>query len=103
MVKKILSAELTEDVLDAFATYVYEHGYVKYRCLEAAMKAFMALPANVQSQLMKEACPQEKVRRIITEALLNLEIQKEIDSLGPARAEFLNLLLQAKAKVYRKK
>jgi len=50
---------------------------------------------------MKTACA--KAKQLIIDSLLNAEIHKHIDELGPAKQEFLRLLEQAKAKASRTK
>lgn len=44
-----------------------------------------------------------KAKQLISETLLDSEIQKHIDELGPAKEEFLRLLMQAKEKASQRK
>ena len=53
MAKKIFSAELTEDLLDAFNEHVQARRYVKYRAIEAGMRLFMLLDSESQVEAMK--------------------------------------------------
>ena len=43
-----------------------------------------------------------KARQLVINAMLDAEIQKHLDALGPAKEEFLRLLMQAKAKASEK-
>ena len=61
MAKKIFSAELTEDLLDAFNEHVQARRYVKYRAIEAGMRLFMLLDSESQVEAMKEGVTDEEI------------------------------------------
>ena len=92
--KKIFSAELSEDILDCFTDHVAERGYVKYRGIEGAMRAFMALPPKIQAELMKESLPQDKVFNLLVTELLNEQTLKFLGQLSPQ--DRLSVLDEAK-------
>ena len=102
--KKILSSEMTASILDAFTDYVSGHGQVKYRAMEAGMKAFMALPANTQKMLMREDFSQDKVRALLVGDLLDDETVKELSLLSPEdRLDVMKKAAKISKKVSRKK
>ena len=102
--KKILSAELSEEILDHFTDHTIERGYVKYRGIEGAMKAFMAFPPKIQAELMRESLPQEKVANLLVIELLNEQTINFLAQLSPQdRLSVLNQAKKASKKASRKK
>ena len=81
--KKIFSAELSEQILDEFTEYVADRGYVKYRCVEAAMRVFMALPSEAQVHLMRDSSGLGDVKQYVTEKLLDAALVQLLSELSP--------------------
>jgi hypothetical protein len=101
MHKKTFTVDVNDDLSEAFSAQVDERGYTKYRALEGAMRAFVALPAEVQVKLMSNSMKESY--DVMVRGLLEAEVSKHLDKLGPAKAKFLALLREAKAQEGRKK
>lgn len=91
--KKPFGSDITADLADEFLAYCEAHGHVKYRAVEAALRAFMALPVEAQVKLMSSTVTD--IRTLLADALVSRQIDQNLVELGPARAEFLRLLEQA--------
>ena len=99
--KKSFGAELAEELCDAFSEQIDKRGYKKLRAIEGALKAFMAMPKDLQVTLM--SANEHNVHDLLVAGLLDAEIQVHLDKLGPAKKEFVALLKQAKGKASPKK
>jgi hypothetical protein len=100
MAKVPFNQDVDEGLAVSFNELVDERGYTKYRAVEAAVRAFVALPPDAQALLMANNC---KPYEIMVKSLLSAEVDKHLDELGPIRSRFLALLKQAKAQDARKK
>lgn len=100
--KRKFTVELERNLSEAFTALVDEHGWKKTRAIRGAVKAFLAFPTGLQVKIMS-ANNTVDVYTILVEGLLEAELAKELDKLGPDKKEFLALVRQAKAKVSRKK
>ena len=92
--------DIDEKTGQEFSAQAEERGYTKYRAVEGALRAFMALPSEVQVRLM--STNETDAYAILLHGLVDAELAKEIESLGPSKKEFLALVRQAIAKVSRK-
>ena len=101
MKRKSFAVDVSEELPEQFSEQADSFGYTKYRAIEGALRAWMALPPDLQVKLMSNSTPD--VRQSITESLLGLAIQAHLDELGPAKEEFLALLKQAKEQAAQKK
>ena len=101
--QKNFNVNVSEKLSDAFSAQVDERGYTKYRAVEGALRAFIALPAELQVQLISNAKSESDVYAMLVRGLVETEIAKHLDDLGPAKEKFLALLKQATAKKPRKK
>ena len=102
--KKTFSTEMSGAILDEFNSYVVQHGYVKYRAVEAAMKAFMAFPPDVQSALMQESKNQKGILNLIANGIIDKQILSQITHLLPEqKGHLFQEIKQLRAKVSRKK
>ena len=99
--KRAFTVELDVELADSFTDFVDNRGLKKTRAIAGAVRAFMALPSELQTQLIaNNACD---VYTMLVRGLVESEIQKHLDDLGPAKEKFLALLKQAKATKPRKK
>ena len=95
--QKNLNANINAEVFDAFETQKDKYGWNKYRAVEAALKAFMAMPAELQVRIIS-AEPSNNIYPLLIRGLVDAEIAKHLDNLGPTREKFLALLAQVKGK-----
>ena len=93
--KKMFSAEISEGVADEFLRHCEQRRYLKFGAIEGALKGFMVLPPELQVAIMS-ADEDADIYAILMEGLVDAEIARELDQLGPAADEFLRLLKQAK-------
>ena len=100
--KKMFSAEISEGIADEFLRHCENRRYLKWGAIEAALRCFMVLPPELQVAIMS-AEENVNVYAILTEGLVDAEIVRELDQLGPAADEFLKLLKQAKQTTSRKR
>jgi len=96
------TVDLEMPLAESFGSLVDIHGWKKVRAVRAAMRGFLAMPVDVQVKLMASNNTTD-VYRLLIEGLLEAEIAKELQKLGPDKKEFLDLVRQAKAKISRKK
>ena len=99
--QKNFNVNLDADLADSFAEQTDSRGYTKYKALEGAVKAYMALAPELQVRLI--SCKTGEAYQILIDGLLDAEILKHLEKLGPTREKFLALLKQAKAQSSRKK
>ena len=100
--KRSFNVDVGEKLSDAFSAQVNDRGYTKYRAIEGALRAFMALPAELQVQLMSNDI--QDVSKVLVEHLLDAETLKFLESLSPkSRQMTLEKLKEARAEVSRKK
>ncbi len=96
MYKKPFTVDVDTELSEKFSLQVDERAYTKYRAVEGAIRAFMALEPKLQVQLMNNKI--EDVYAMLVRGLVETEIRKHLDELGPAKEKFLALLKQAKEK-----
>ena len=101
MNKKSFNVDVSDEVSELFTAQTSGRGYTKYKAIEGALRAYMALPREIQV-LLNEGNTKD-VYAMLVEGLVDREILKRLAELGPAKTEFLALLRQAKGKVSQKK
>lgn len=101
--RKSFGVDIEETLSESFSAQIDERGYTKYRAVEGALRAFLVLPAELQVRLISVGNSSSDVYPMLVEGLLDVELAKALDNLGPDKQEFLALVRQAKAKVSRKK
>ena len=94
MHEKAFNVDISDDLADKFSALAEKLAMHKYRVIEGAVRAFLVLPADVQVAVIT-ADEGTDIHTILVEALLETEILKELDQLGPAKEKFLVLLRQA--------
>ena len=90
---KNFNVNLGEKLADEFSAQISERGFTKYKAVEGALKAFMVLPPEIQSQLISN--PLNKTKEILIRGLVEKEIQQHLDELQIPKDKFLALLKQA--------
>ena len=80
MNKKSFNVDVAEELSDLFSVQIGQRGYAKYRAIEAALRAFMALPAAVQVQLMN--IETKDVYTLLVNGLVNAEVTRSLASLS---------------------
>jgi len=99
--KKSFNVDVDSALSDAFSAQVDERGYTKYRAIEGALRAYMAMPTELQVRLIS-ATSTDDIYTMLVELLLEAEILHRLDGLGPAKAQFLEMLSTAKARTSQK-
>jgi len=100
MSQKSFGVSIEEKLADEFTEWLAKHGVVKYRAIEGALRAFMVLPPELRNKLITNDVTD--VYSLLVEGLVDQEIQKHLEKLGPAKNEFLRLLKQAIKKTSQK-
>ncbi len=90
---KNLQAEVDAKVKDAFSKQCKQRGQVQHDAVTGALRVWLALPHAVQSELISR--PPRNVYEFLIDRLVNVQISKRLDELGPLKLEFLRLLEQA--------
>lgn len=84
MHKKTFTVDVDEELSEAFSKQVDERGYTKYRALEGSIRAFMAIPADIQVKLMSNT--KKNIAELIqSSSLSDDQIEKlwtEMEKLG---------------------
>lgn len=91
--KKAFTVELDAKLADKFADFTDQRGLKKTRAIEGAVRVFMVLSPELQAQLIANNV--SDVYAMLVQGLVETEIQKHINELGPAKENFLALLKQA--------
>lgn len=95
-----LDAELTE----LFQTFLRQNGWIQYKVLLAAVRAFIALPSEVCLRVIN--ANSNDLYPILVEGLLGVELRRELDvldSLGLSEKEFLIFLRAVKQRLSEKR
>ena len=92
--RKSFGGEVSEKLADAFIEYCDQRGLTKYRAIEGALRAFMALPPEVQVELMSNN--DKNALEILTTAFRDADAEDFLRSLKPAdRTKVISLAKQA--------
>lgn len=90
-----------EKVFNDFDKHTQQRGLIKYRAVEAALTAFMALPPDAQMALMSNTVNPEE---ILKKTFSDLALQQDLAKLSPARrTQILELARQAAKTICGKK
>jgi hypothetical protein len=98
----MFGAEISDTLADEFLQHCEQKRYLKFGAIEGALRAFMALPAELQVRLMSNKFT-GNIYQLLVEGLVDVELARELAKMGSDKQEFLALVRQAKAKVSRKK
>jgi len=74
MHKKSFSVDVDDGVSDAFSSQVADRGYTKYRAVEGALRAFIAMPPEAQVAFMSDA---ENAQKILLNAFREMGLQTD--------------------------
>ena len=102
---KIAKVAFNQDVDEAiavkFASQVEERGQTKYRAVEGAIRAWLALPKVVQVDLMSNNVNAQK---LLMDTFQDMAITEYLEKLSPAqRNQALALAKEGATKISRKK
>lgn len=101
MHKKTFTVDVDDGLSEAFSTQVSKRGYTKYRAIEGALRAFMAIPPEAQVALMSNGAD---AGEILLNVFRDLGLEVDLKKLTPAqRVQILTLAKEAAKKVSRKK
>lgn len=101
MHKKPFTVDVDDDVSEAFSDQIEVRGYIKYRAIEGALRAFMALPPELQVQLMNNNV--SDVSHLIKEKLLDADLVSRLGKLTSEQRNQLVALAKEGAKVLSRK
>jgi len=79
--EKSFGISIEEKLSEAFSTLCYERGYTKYRAIEGALRAFIALPDELQVALMKGS--NQDTYKLLVQGLRDIELIKGLQALTP--------------------
>lgn len=101
MHKKSFSVDVDDELSKSFSKQVEDRGYTKYRALEAAIRAFLAIPSEAQVSLIENKI---SAKDILLNAFRDMGLEADLQKLPPAqRAQILTIAKEAAKKVSRKK
>jgi len=79
--QKNFNVNVDEKIADKFSEQIELRGYTKYRAIEGAMKAFTALPDQLQVALMKST--NQDTYKLLVHGLRDIELIKGLQALTP--------------------
>jgi len=101
MNKKAFNVDVNLEVAEKFSGQVEDRGYTKYRAVEAALRAFIALPEEAQVKLMSNEMEPEIV---LIDTFREKALEYDLSKLSPAqRVKVISLAKEAAKSVSRKK
>jgi len=99
--QKNFSCNIEPEVAEAFSAQVDVRGYTKYRAIEGAIRAFLAIPPEAQVALMSNNAD---AKEILLNTFRDLGLQVDLQKLSPAqRTQILTLAKEAAKTISRKK
>jgi len=100
-VEKSFGVNIEEKLSEAFSAQVDERGYTKYRALEGAIRAFMAIPPEAQVALMSNS---SNPKDILVNVFGDIGLEEGLKKLTPVqRSQILALAKEAAKTLSRKK
>lgn len=97
MHKNSFNVDVDDVLSESFSTLCDERGYTKYRAIEGALRAFIALPDELQVALMKSQ--NSDVYELLVHNLRDIELHKILQALTPEQ----RMVLIESAKVVTKR
>lgn len=85
-----------EDVFSALVKLTEDKGYIQYRVVEGAIRAFIALPDELQVALMKGN--NKDVYNLLVHSLRDIELSKHLEALSPEQRLVLIEITKAGSK-----
>ena len=99
--QKNFSVNIGETLCDDFSEHIDKNGYTKYRAIEGALRAFMAIPPEAQVALMSNT---KNARDILIKVFGDAALEDDLQKLSPAqRNQILALAKEAAKTISRKK
>jgi hypothetical protein len=91
-----------QKVADKFLRHCEERRYLKFGAIEGSLRVFMALPPEIQVCVMSaNGC--NDIYQCLVKGLLDVELRKELEKLGPRKEEFVRIAKEIHKKFPRKK
>ncbi|MHC4083890.1 MAG: hypothetical protein ACYSWZ_02940 [Planctomycetota bacterium] len=81
-----LGIEIEKKLSDELAKQVEERGQTKYRAVEGAIRAWLALPKVVQVDLMSKNV---NAHQLLMDTFQNIALQEYLEKLNPAQRNLL--------------
>jgi hypothetical protein len=97
MHKKPFTVDCDEQLSELFSKQVEERGFTKYRAVEGALRAFIALPKELQVELMNNQI--SDVSQLIKEKLLDADLLEKMRKLTPEQRNQVVFLAKKAAKI----
>jgi len=99
--QKNFSVNIGEKLCDEFSEHVDKSGYTKYRAIEGALRAFMAIPPEAQVALMSNS---DDPKEILVSTFGDISLEEGLKELNSAqRNQILALAKEAAKTLSRKK
>jgi len=99
--QKNFNVNVDEAVADKFTEQTDQRGYTKYRAVEGALRAFMAIPSEAQVALMSNS---DNPKDILIKAFAAIGLEEDLKKLSPSqRNQILALAKEAAKTLSRKK
>ena len=101
MHKKSFNVDVDDVLSEAFSAHVDKSGYTKYRAVEGALRAFMAIPPEAQVALMSNS---DNPKDILIKTFDDISLEEGLKELTPTqRVQILALAKEAAKTLSRKK
>lgn len=80
MHRKAFNVDIDDTLSDDFARQTLSRGYTKYRAIEGALRAFLALPPDIQVALMETES--SDIVQLLKEKLLDSDLEERLVGLS---------------------
>ena len=91
-IKRSFTVDILEDLSDEFEEFRVKSGFTKWQAITGAIKAYMALPAEVQVALNAPDMTVESAVMLITDKICDLERIRLLGKLDPDQIAYLQEL-----------
>lgn len=98
--QKNFSVNIDEKLCDDFSEHIDKNGYTKYRAIEGALRAFMAIPSEAQVALMSNS---DNPKDILVKTFGDVGLEQDLQKLTPAQRTQILALAKAAAKTLSRK
>lgn len=88
-VKKPFTVDIWEDLSDEFEEFRVQAGFTKWQAISGALRAYMALPADVQVALNAPEMTVESAGKLIADKICDLERNRLLGKLAPDQVAYL--------------
>lgn len=91
-IKRSFTVDIVEDLSDEFEDFRVKAGFTKWQAITGALKAYMALPADVQVALNSPDMTVNAAGKLITDKICDLERIRLLGKLDPDQVAYLQEL-----------